>query len=294
MTWQILLLAALAQWLSLALIMAAGWYAWSRTRNSGWVDVTWTFAVGFVGVASAILAGIVPAFAPLAPEGLSANRLIVTAMIGVWAMRLGLYIAGRTAGISDDPRYAKFIDDWGDAAPRNMFWFLQAQAFFGVPLTLAVALAAANPAPLVSAAPLLGLALFVIAITGSALSDRQLARFKAAKRAGMTDAEVCDTGLWAWSRHPNYFFETLIWASFAVYALNFSGDWPWGFAAIAAPLCMYWLLRYVSGVPPLEDHMVSRYGDAYRAYQARTSVFVPWPPRERRASLSEALTNSKR
>lgn len=285
MNWQTLMLIAVGQWAALAVIMAAGWFAWARTRNSGWVDVTWTFAVGLVGAASALLAQVAGDW--------TVGGLVVAAMIVAWAMRLGLYIAGRTAGISDDPRYAKFIEEWGDAAPRNMFWFLQAQAFFGMPLTLAVVLAAANPAPFWSLGPLAGLVLFVVGITGSWVADTQLARFKAAKRAGTTDAEVCTIGLWGWSRHPNYFFETVIWLSFAVFAVDISGAWPWGYAAFLAPACIYWLLRYVSGVPPLEEHMVARYGDAYRAYQARVSVLVPWPPAERRAGTSQIFSNSK-
>jgi steroid 5-alpha reductase family enzyme len=285
MTWQTLLLAALAQWAALAAIMAVGWYAWTRTRNSGWVDVTWTFAVGLVGAASTL--------APIGPDDWCLNRIVAAAMIIAWAMRLGLYIADRTAGVSDDPRYAKFIEGWGDAAPRNMFWFLQAQAFFAMPLTLAVTLAAINPAPFWSVGPVLGLALFATGIIGSTLSDRHLARFKVAKQAGTTDAVICDSGLWAWSRHPNYFFETVIWTSYAVFALDFTSGWAWGYVAFVAPICIYWLLRYVSGVPPLEEHMVARYGDAYRAYQRRVSVFVPLPPGERRTGVPRVFSNSE-
>ena len=273
------------QWGALALIMAGGWAAWRATRNSGWIDVIWTFAVGVVGAFSA--------FAPIGPEADGSNHLIIAAMISAWALRLGLYIAGRTAGISDDPRYAKITDDWGDQAESKMFWFLQLQAFFGVFFVLAVALAAANPVPSWSAGATLGSIVFVVGIAGSAVADRQIARFKAAKVSGNTDKMVCDDGLWAYSRHPNYFFEVVIWSSFAITALNFSGDWNWGFLAILSPLCMYWLLRYVSGVPPLGQHMVSRYGNEYRDYQARVSVFCPWPAESRSSSIGQSLRNSE-
>ena len=285
MSWQSFLALIAVQWAALALIMAAGWAAWRATRNSGWIDVTWTFAVGIVGAISAIL--------PLGPASDGLNHLIVAAMIAAWALRLGIYIASRTAGITDDPRYAKIVEDWGDQAERNMFWFLQVQAFFGVFFVLAVALAAANPAPLLSAGPLLGIILFLVGIAGSATADRQIARFKEAKATGQTDKRVCDVGLWAYSRHPNYFFEVVIWSAFAVFALDVSGAWNWGLIALLAPLCMYWLLRYVSGVPPLEEHMVARYGDDYRAYQKRVSVFVPWPPTSQSSRIGAPLPNSE-
>ena len=266
MSWQSFLALIAVQWAALALIMAAGWAAWRATRNSGWIDVTWTFAVGVVGAISAIL--------PLGPASDGFNHLIVAAMIAAWALRLGIYIASRTAGITDDPRYAKIIDDWGDQAEHNMFLFLQVQAFFGVFFVLAVALAAANPVPLSSAGPLLGLILFLVGIVGSATADRQIARFKEAKANGQAHKRVCDVGLWAYSRHPNYFFEVVIWSAFAVFALDLSGAWNWGLIALLAPLCMYWLLRFVSGIPPLEEHMLARYGDDYRAYQKLSLIHI--------------------
>jgi len=103
-----------------------------------------------------------------------------------------------------------------------------------------------------------------------------LSRFKAdpANRG-----EVCDTGLWAWSRHPNYFFEWLGWCAWPIFALNLSGGWPWGWLALSGPAYIYWLLTRVSGVPLLEAHMRRSRPEAFAAYAARTSVFFPRPPR---------------
>ncbi|MCK7474656.1 MAG: DUF1295 domain-containing protein [Rhodopseudomonas palustris] len=88
---------------------------------------------------------------------------------------------------------------------------------------------------------------------------------------------MCDRGLWRWSRHPNYFFEWFGWLAYPMIALSLS--YPWGWATLLAPLFMYWILVHVTGVPPLEQQMLSSRGERYRAYQARTSVFFPWPPR---------------
>ena len=127
--------------------------------------------------------------------------------------------------------------------------------------------------------------LLLIAILGEAWADATLARFRAepANRGG-----VCEKGPWAWSRHPNYFFEWLSWLGYALLAVDPSGAWPQGWLAFCGPLLMYWLLAHVSGVPPLEKHMVASRGDAYRRYQARVSAFFPWPPRKAREHVEES------
>lgn len=110
-----------------------------------------------------------------------------------------------------------------------------------------------------------------------ALADRQLRRFKLyPSNAGL----VCDAGLWRWSRHPNYFFEWLGWWAYPIIAL--SPGYAWGWASLAAPAIMYWILVHVTGIPPLEEQMLQSRGDRYREYQARTNAFFPWPPNDGR------------
>jgi hypothetical protein len=111
---------------------------------------------------------------------------------------------------------------------------------------------------------------------GEGVADAQLRRFRA--DPGHRDS-ICNVGLWGWSRHPNYFFEWFGWLAYVLFAIDFSGLYPWGFITIAGPLCMYWLLVHVSGIPPLEEHMLERRREAFRAYQARTNAFFPAPPR---------------
>ncbi len=90
---------------------------------------------------------------------------------------------------------------------------------------------------------------------------------------------VADTGLWGWSRHPNYFFEWLGW--FGYFAIAVTPGYGPGWLALIGPAMMYWLLVHASGIPPLEKHMLATRGDAFRAYQARVSAFFPWPLRRR-------------
>jgi steroid 5-alpha reductase family enzyme len=157
------------------------------------------------------------------------------------------------------------------AAPH--FWFLQSQAAVGALLALSIALAAQNPNLVMRMQDLVGLAVLVGAIVGEATADRQLRFFKLdpANRTA-----VCDVGLWSWSRHPNYFFEWLSWVAYPIVAIDLTGHNSYGWLALAAPACMYWVLVHVSGIPPLEQHMLRSRGDAFREYQKRTRAFFPF------------------
>jgi steroid 5-alpha reductase family enzyme len=121
---------------------------------------------------------------------------------------------------------------------------------------------------------LIGLLILFAAIVGEAIADRQLRAFKS--DPANRDA-ICDVGLWRWSRHPNYFFEWLLWLAYPIIAIDFAGHNPYGWLSLAAPICMYWILVHVSGIPPLEDHMLRSRGEAFRAYQKRTRPFLPLP-----------------
>lgn len=260
-----LLLIAIA----LSAIMAGAWFVQQRSGNSGWVDTIWTFGLGTVGFISALISlGEVSA-----PD---ARQIITAVFIACWALRLGIHIAQRSHGITDDPRYAEMAKQWGDDAPRQMFWLLQKQAWVTIPLALAVFLAAHNTAPVFRLQDMAAFAVLAIAIVGEGLADRQLRAFKADPR---NKGRVCDVGLWSVSRHPNYFFEWLGWLAYPLLAIDLAGPYGWGYLALLAPACMYWLLVYVSGVPPLEEHMLRSRGQAFRDYQARTSAFFPWPPK---------------
>ena len=126
-----------------------------------------------------------------------------------------------------------------------------------------------------------GLAILALAIVGETVADQQMRRFKADPA---NHGKVNAAGLWGWSRHPNYFFEWLGWLAYPLMAVDLSGAYPQGWLALVGPAFMYLILTRLTGVPPLEDAMVRSKGEAYRAYQARTSAFVPLPPRKRSAA----------
>ncbi len=247
--------------IALALAMAGAWALQRATRNAGWVDAVWSGATGLVGAACAL--------APVAGP-IDARQLIVATLAALWSARLAWHIAQRTAGgAPEDARYAEFRRDWGAAFESRLFWFLMIQAAAAWVLVLSITLAAHHPGPL-RPADALAIAVLAASVAGEAIADAQLRAFRRAGSGG-----ICDRGLWGWSRHPNYFFEFLAWCAYPIFAIDLSGH---GLAALAGPAMMFWLLRYVSGVPPLEKSMLARRGDAFRAYQQRVSAFVPLPP----------------
>ena len=118
-----------------------------------------------------------------------------------------------------------------------------------------------------------GLAVALIGISGEGLADSQMSAFKA---SNSDSKAVCQDGLWRYSRHPNYFFEAVIWLGFYLFACGSE----WGWAMVHAPAMIIYLLLRVTGIPPTEAAAVMRKGDAYRRYQKSTSAFIPWPPKE--------------
>jgi steroid 5-alpha reductase family enzyme len=256
-------LAAIA--VSLSILMVFAWVVQQRTGNSGWVDTIWTFSVGLVGAGSALW--------PIGGEAANARQWLVAALVAIWSLRLGTHIAIRTAAITDDPRYAAFAKEWGVNSPRRMFVFLQNQALGSIPLVFAIFVAARFPLASLRWQDILGAVILFVGIAGEALADAQLKRFR---QNPANKGQVCNAGLWRWSRHPNYFFEWFCWLAYPVIGL--SPDYLWSLATLLAPLFMYWILVYVTGIPPLEEQMLRSRGERYRDYQSRTSKFFPLPP----------------
>lgn len=252
----------------LILIMTAAWLMQRRTGQDGWADAFWSLGLGLVGAAAALV--------PIQGQPLSVRQGLVALMIGLWGLRLGFHIARRALTEPSDRRYAALRADWGDRASVKMFGFLMLQAGAAALLLISVLLAAHHPQTSVSLQDLLAASLFITALIGTALADQQLANFKSdPANRGL----ICNTGLWAWSRHPNYFFEWLGWCAWPLLAIRLEAGWAWGWLALSAPVYIYWLLTRVSGIPLLEAHMRASRPVAFRAYAAKTSAFFPRPPK---------------
>jgi len=247
---------------ALSLVMGLAWWVVVSSGRSGWADTFWSYGTGLVGVGAVLWASAG------APGG---RALLVLALLALWALRLGTHIARRTLSGGDDPRYAELRRDWGERYRSQLFVFLQIQAAAALVLVLAVLSAAGNPAPL-GIGEILGVVIALVALAGEAVSDAQLSAFKA-DRANADG--VCDVGLWSLSRHPNYFFEWLYWLAYVPIGISLA--WPWGWLTLLAPAMMYWLLVHVSGIPPLEAHMLRSRGDRFGAYRQRVRAFWPIP-----------------
>ncbi|HUR33731.1 MAG TPA: DUF1295 domain-containing protein [Vicinamibacterales bacterium] len=245
-----------------SVVMALLWAVQRRTRNAGIVDPAWAFLVGGLAVLAASTL-----------EGWSGRRLAIAGAMVLWSARLGLYLVrDRVMGRPEDGRYAAIRQSWGASADVRLFWFFQLQAaaalFFAAPSFIA----SMNPAPSLTALERAALVLWLVAFTGEVTADRQLEAFK---RDPRSRGRTCRTGLWRLSRHPNYFFEWLMWVAYALFALAS----PWGIVALACPAAMLYLLFRVTGIPATEAQALRSRGDDYRRYQQATSAFFPWFPK---------------
>lgn len=255
---------------ALSLGMSAAWLLVTRGFSSGWIDAVWSFLVG--------AAGVIVALAPLEGwEGDPVRRGIVAVLAALWSLRLGLHIVARTRRSGEDPRYAALKVEWGDAWQGQLFQFLQIQAAAALLLATTIFLAARNSSLELQWSDFAGVALLIVAVIGEGIADAQLSRFR---QDATNKGKVCDAGLWGLSRHPNYFFQWLGWTGYAIIAIGPDGTWLYGWAALAGPLFMYWLLTRASGIPPLETHMLRSRGVAFENYQKRVNAFWPGPQKQ--------------
>ncbi len=258
------ILARVAEaWALAAAIQLVLWLVQQRTKSAGIVDVGW--ALSFAPVALL--------FAYRSTSCACAWGVLL-AIVLAWSLRLGLYLIARGAASSpEEGRYKDLRARWGAAAAWKFFVFFQAQAaLVGILSTAFVVPFVVEPTS-VSLFRALGGTVAIVGIAGEAIADAQLARFKREK-----PGQVCDVGLWSWSRHPNYFFEWCVWIGYAVYGLAFGS---WGLIAIGGQLLIVASIFGVTGILPTENQAIRSKGDAYRAYQKRVSRFIPMPPNRR-------------
>jgi steroid 5-alpha reductase family enzyme len=145
----------------------------------------------------------------------------------------------------------------------------QRQAVAAVFFSLPALFASLNPAPMLSPLELGACGMWMVGFAGETTADRQLLRFRKNPENG---GRTCQSGLWRYSRHPNYFFEWVMWVAYGLFA----SASPWGWLAFACPAAMLCVLFSATGIPPAEAQALRSRGDEYREYQRTTSVFVPW------------------
>jgi steroid 5-alpha reductase family enzyme len=249
----------------LGMILTALTLAWVlslKLQDASIADVCW-------GPGFALLAWLYLVLSPTTTP----RSWLVTALITAWGGRLSLHIARRSRGRGEDPRYRVMRAAHGPAFRwRSLFtvFWLQGALLWFVALPLLVAVRAPQPAAL-TVVDGLGVVLFAVGFGVEAVGDYQLERFRANRE---NRGKVLDTGLWRYTRHPNYFGDATLW--WGLYAI--AAAVPGGWLTMPSPALMTFLLMRVSGVTLLE-HTLAASKPGYDAYMARTPAFFPWFPR---------------
>jgi steroid 5-alpha reductase family enzyme len=248
--------------LLVALVMVAVWLVQRRTGNAALVDVAWTANLG-------VLALLYAAFG----TGFAPRRALLALAASAWSLRLAAHLfVDRVRTGHEDGRYATLRTEWGDRAPLRFFVFFQLQALFDVLLSIPFLLVSLNRAPRLHVLEIAAVALLIVAVIGEGVADAQLRRHRTnpANRG-----RTCRSGLWRYSRHPNYFFEWLSWCAFALMA----APAPFGALGLVSPAVLLLLILKFTGIPPTEAQALASRGDDYRSYQRTTSAFFPWFPK---------------
>jgi len=236
-------------------------YLWAyNIKNAGVVDIFWAFNFSIIAVLLYFLA-----------DGWMQRKIIICCMVLIWSLRLGIYLLIRVGSHLDEEegRYKKMREEWGASVNRKLFLFFQAQALSNIYLAIPFFLIAFNTKENISALEYTGVIVWAVGICGEAFSDAQLKRFK---KNPANKGKVCNAGLWNYSRHPNYFFESVIWIGYFLVALNANYGW----IGFLSPLTITLLLFRVTGIPLTEQQAIRSKGEAYKEYQRTTSMFVPW------------------
>ena len=248
--------------ITIAAVMVTTWIISLIIKNASIVDIVW--GAGFA-VTSWVLAATV--------DGNSGRQLLLAVMVGLWGMRLALYLAKRNIGHGEDWRYKAMRKKKG----KN-FGVISLVTDFGLQgvlmwtVSLPVILGNADDSPGVGPIAVMGIMLWLVGLTFEAVGDYQLAKFK---KDPSNATKVMDKGLWSLTRHPNYFGDALLWWGIGIVGAE-TGS---GIFGLVGPLVMTFFLLKVSGVPMLERSL-SRRREGYADYVAKTSGFIPRPPKK--------------
>ncbi len=262
-------------WSSLALVSAVSAVALAAGQSAAFLigrrigrynvaDVFWSLGFVLVALLAALLGG-----------GDPPRAWLLFSLVAVWGLRLSCHLQVKTGGKGDDPRYTDMLERAGGdgtAIVVRKIFLTQGLAQWFISLPLQVSAVAGPTTGGWNVVLALGLALWLLGLLFESVGDHQLRVFKAdpANRG-----RIMDTGLWSWTRHPNYFGDTCVWWGVWVIAAS---AWP-GVLTVLSPVAMTFFLVFATGARLLEKTMSRRPG--YPEYQRRTSYFFPLPPKGR-------------
>jgi steroid 5-alpha reductase family enzyme len=250
--------AVVAVFTSVAMLLS---WIWQRRRqNAGIVDITWACCLAF----AALYYGAVG-------SGALVPRMLVALLGATWGFRLASHLLARVLSEPEDGRYAFLRAHW-QGSQWKFFLFFQSQVLLVLLFSLPFHIAAQNPNSDFSPWIFAGVAIWMVSIGGESIADAQLARYR---KNSANRGKTCRSGLWRYSRHPNYFFEWLHWFSYCAFAIGSVGA-AW---ALVGPITMLVTLCWVTGIPFVEAQSLRSRGADYQAYQASTSPLIPWFPK---------------
>ena len=239
--------------------------------NYSIVDIFWGLSFVLMTLFNTVLALIFDTF--------HWTMLVFSLLIIIWGLRLTLYIGFRNAGKPEDFRYQNMRKKWGDKFPRVQAYFkvFMLQAGFHYILASIIIFTHAYAVDDLSVVRyvfmVLGVLVFIKGFAFETIGDAQLKTFK---KDPNNKGKVMQSGLWKYTRHPNYFGEATLWWGFFIVALALTQPITW--IGIISPITINWLLRYVSGVPLLEKRYAN--DPAFQAYAKQTNIFIPWFPKK--------------
>ena len=244
-------------------------------KNNGFMDVAW--GICFILIALVSYA----TFVPRGNDILSVNEgrlALVTILVLIWGIRLATRIYLKNRGKPEDFRYAKWRAEWGRMfLVRSFFQVYLLQGFLSLVVALPIVLIAANPSAGLGVLEYIALCLWLVGFLFEVVGDYQLDQFI---RKPENKGKIMRYGLWRYTRHPNYFGESLMWWGLALIAYSA----PLGVLAFISPLVITFLLLKVSGVPMLEKKFAGN--PEWEEYKSRTNVFIPGPVKKERYDIS--------
>lgn len=265
------ILILLAGNLALIVVVMLGlWLVALRLKDVSFVDGVWPLGMLMLALATW----------PRTPDSDDTRRFLLLWLVGIWALRLGIHLLRRWKLQGADGRYVSIVEDqekkkgWSFGKTALLFVFLP-QAFLGWLTSLPVQLGQVAADPGVGWIGWAGAVLAVVGIAFESIGDAQLSAFR---KNPANKGKVLDTGLWRWTRHPNYFGDACVWwGLYAIAAETTPGLW-----SIAGPIFLTFTLTRWSGIG-MTEKAISKSRPGYAEYVARTSAFIPWPPKKNSA-----------
>ncbi|MTD15933.1 DUF1295 domain-containing protein [Nakamurella sp. YIM 132087] len=262
-SWSALLVVLGGSLVAVALLMAVAFLIGKATGKYSVIDAIW--GPGFVVVAAA-------SFLLSLGHGDTLQRLALLLAIAIWGLRLGGYILLRNHGLPEDPRYTEMLEGAGPSAIVRKVQVPQGLAMWFVSLPVQVGMVLENPGTFARIVLVVGLLAWATGVGFEAIGDAQLAAFK---KDPANKGTVMDRGLWRFTRHPNYFGDACQW-----WGIGLTVVWAWpGLVAFVGPLAMTYLIVAKTGKALTEKRMSSS-KPGYAEYVARTSGFLPLPPKK--------------